>query len=41
LVRVRTGKHHSRVGLIVATFTGGSIEVFDVSISFLNFFYLY
>ncbi|KAJ7863415.1 hypothetical protein B0H13DRAFT_2354180 [Mycena leptocephala] len=29
LVRVRTGKHHGRVGLIVATFTGGSIEVFD------------
>ncbi|KAJ7788141.1 hypothetical protein B0H13DRAFT_1936646, partial [Mycena leptocephala] len=27
--RVRTGKHQGRVGLIVATFTGGSIEVFD------------
>ncbi|KAJ7912884.1 hypothetical protein B0H13DRAFT_2326938 [Mycena leptocephala] len=29
LVRVRTGKHKGRVGLIVATFTGGSFEVFD------------
>ncbi|KAJ7896178.1 hypothetical protein B0H13DRAFT_1885261 [Mycena leptocephala] len=29
LVRVRTSKHQGRVGLIVVTFTGGSIEVFD------------
>ncbi|KAJ7891127.1 hypothetical protein B0H13DRAFT_1887299 [Mycena leptocephala] len=29
LVRVRSGKHKGRVGLIVATFTGGSIEIFD------------
>jgi ribosomal protein L24 len=41
LVRVRTGKHHGRVGLIMATFTGGSIEVFDVSTCFLNLFSLY
>jgi ribosomal protein L24 len=34
LVRVRTGHHQGRVGLIVATFTGGSIEVFDVSSHF-------
>ncbi|KAJ7820143.1 hypothetical protein B0H13DRAFT_2378001 [Mycena leptocephala] len=32
LVRVRTGKHEGRVGLIVATFTGGSIEVFDFQV---------
>jgi ribosomal protein L24 len=38
LVRVRTGKHRGRVGLIIATFTGGSIEVFDVRTSFLSFF---
>jgi ribosomal protein L24 len=41
LVRVRTGKHKGRVGLIVATFTGGSFEVFDVSTCFLNLFPLY
>jgi ribosomal protein L24 len=41
LVRMRSGKHKGRVGLIVATFTGGSIEIFDVSISSLNFFSLY
>jgi ribosomal protein L24 len=37
LVRVRTGKHQGHVGLIVATFTGGSIEVFDASSCFMNF----
>jgi hypothetical protein len=41
LVCVRQGKHKDRVGLIVATFTGGSIEVFDVSTYFLSFFSLY
>ncbi|KAJ7899942.1 hypothetical protein B0H13DRAFT_1883569 [Mycena leptocephala] len=29
LVRVRRGKHQDHVSLIMATFTGGSIEVFD------------
>ncbi|KAJ7883327.1 hypothetical protein B0H13DRAFT_1890412 [Mycena leptocephala] len=29
LVHVRSGKHKGRVGLIIATFIGGSIEIFD------------